>query len=56
MKIAIEPKFDKKNLKIELISQTFSPSLSFLPRLAKNGLKNESKIFFSDFHENFHIT
>ena len=34
----------------------FSSSSSFLSRLVKNSLKNESKKFFSDFHENFLIT
>ena len=45
-----------ENSKTELFSQVFSSSFLLLPRLVKNGLKNDSKIFFSDFHENFHIT
>ena len=45
-----------KNSKIELFSQVFSSPFLFLPQLVKNGLKNDSKIFSSDFHENFLIT
>ena len=37
-------------------SQIFPLTSSFLPRLVKHVLKNGSNVFFSDFHENCHIT
>ena len=41
--------------KSNLFFQIFLSSFSFLPRLVKNVLKNGSRIFFSDFHENHYV-
>ena len=56
MKITIYPNFNTEYSKIKPIFANFFNFTSIMPRLVKNGLKNESKIFFPDFHENFCIT
>ena len=52
MKISVQPNFDMENSKIKLIFSIFFIFILIFALISqKKSLQNESKIFFSDFHE-----
>ena len=56
MKSSSEPNFDMENSRINLIFQYFFVSIFIFTLISQKCLKKCVKLFFSDFHENCHIT
>ena len=55
MKISVKPNFDMEHSKSELIFSILFIFILIFALISQKSFQNESKKFFSNFHENFYI-